>query len=482
MTPVDPAQPETRRFGPVLVFRRLSEGRLHVSALVGFAEGRQAPVLATREGAAPFTLLCRQDGFQVGRFDFDLPCDESPGHYSFDGRTIPVQTCFDGDLRLAFASCNGQEHGDFDRPEPARNALWARMGAEHAARPFALLLHGGDQIYADQDVRCHPLTRGWPDRLPADVTPGDLDDIARALRSAFVARYCQLFASEGYAHVAARIPSLAMWDDHDICDGWGSLERSRLNSAIGQTLFRTAREMFLLFQHAATEADIPALFHDPAGRSLGWRHSFPGFEVVAPDLRSERGRRQIMGPRGWAMMEELRDAPDLPPQVFMISSVPLLGPRLSLLEMLLVLIPSMQKYEDDLRDQWQSRAHRAEWQRMLGLCLSVLRRASMTVLSGEIHLATQARMRGEGGRDLIQLIASGIAHDAPPPGYARALGLLAGLGEAPLPRHPIRILPLPGQTRRYVAQRNYLVLQRVEGRWQAEWELEVSGRTPPLAL
>jgi len=141
----------------------------------------------------------------------------------------------------------------------------------------------------------------------------------------------------------------------------------------------------------------------------------------------------------------------------------------------------MQKYEDDLRDQWQSRAHRAEWLRMLSLCLDVLDHAPVTVLSGEIHLATQARMRGR-GRDLIQLIASGIAHDAPPQGYDRALGLLARLGEAPLRGHPIRIAPLPGQTRRYVAERNYLTLTRRSGQWSAAWELEQSGLTPPLDL
>ncbi|MCC5957336.1 MAG: hypothetical protein JJU07_14645 [Natronohydrobacter sp.] len=271
-----------------------------------------------------------------------------------------------------------------------------------------------------------------------------------------------------------------MWDDHDICDGWGSLERSRTRSAIGQTMFTVAREMFLLFQHGATEADIPNLFADADGEALGWHHHFPDFEIIAPDLRSERGRRQIMGTRGWAMMDALRTGP-VAKHVFLVSSVPLLGPRLSIVERIMMLMPSMQKYEDDLRDQWQSRAHRAEWQRMLSLCLDVLKHSDMTVLSGEIHLATQARMKG-GARDLIQLIASGIAHDAPPQGYARALGFLAGLGEAPLADHPITISPLPGQTRRYVAERNYLVLCRRTGQWNAQWELEHSGRTCPLSL
>jgi hypothetical protein len=472
--------PSLHPFGPVLLFRGVGDGQVRLAALVGYPETAPRPSLDCDTGAAAYTELMRLDGFVVARFDFALSCDATPGQYVFNGQSHAVQTRFDTDMTLAFASCNGQEHGDFDRPEPQRNAMWARLLADHARQPFALLLHGGDQIYADQDAKSHPLTEGWPDSLPRDVTAAQMLDVERCLRRAFMARYTRLFASSAFAQVCSQIPSLAMWDDHDICDGWGSLERSRTRSGIGQTLFTVAREMFLLFQHGAREADIPALFADPEGLALGWHYRLPGVDIIAPDLRSERGRRQIMGARGWAMMEGLRSGP-VAEHVFMVSSVPLLGPRLSIIERIMMLIPSMQKYEDDLRDQWQSRAHRAEWQRMLSLCLEVLERSSMTVLSGEIHLATQARMTG-GRRDLIQLIASGIAHDAPPQGYARALGWLAGLGEAPLPSHPIRISPLPGQTRRYVAERNYLVLRRQAGQWSAAWELESSGRTAPLAL
>ncbi len=473
-------QPKAKPFGPVLIFRGLRAGNLHLAALVGHYDFAPRPSLQSDAGEGTYTELLRLDGFVIARIDFALRCDVSPGQYVFNGQTFDVQTQFEGDLRIAFASCNGQEHGDFDRPEPQRNAMWRRLHNDHAQRPFALLLHGGDQIYADQDVKSHPLTQGWPDKLPREVTGAEVLDIERSLRRAFIARYTELFASQTFAEVCSQIPSLSMWDDHDICDGWGSLERSRTRSAIGQTLFNVAREMFLLFQHGATEGDIPTLFADKQGEALGWHHHFPGFDIIAPDLRSERGRRQIMGARGWAMMDALPTRP-IAEHVFLVSSVPLLGPRLSIVERIMMLMPSMQKYEDDLRDQWQSRAHRAEWQRMLSLCLKVLEQSSMTVLSGEIHLATQARMKGQ-SRDLIQLIASGIAHDAPPQGYARALGILAGFGEAPLRAHPIKISPLPGQTQRYVAERNYLALQRKSGLWSAEWELEQSGRTQPLSL
>lgn len=162
----------------------------------------------------------------------------------------------------------------------------------------------------------------------------------------------------------------------------------------------------------------------------------------------------------------------------------LLGPRLSLLETLMVVIPRMQKFEDDLRDQWQSRAHRDEWRRMLRLARDMARRDGhdLTSISGEIHLATRAYMDlGEGLR-LHQLVASGIAHRAPPKAWARMLGALSWLGESPLPDHPIRIARLPDQRSRYLAERNYLVLKRLDHNWRARWELEASGTTPALDI
>lgn len=96
-------------------------------------------------------------------------------------------------------------------------------------------------------------------------------------------------------------------------------------------------------------------------------------------------------------------------QTFLLSSVSLLGP-------LMVAVPKMQKYEDDLRDQWQSRAHRAEWQRMLRLVRDMALRDghNLTAVSGEIHPATRATMDLGQGLLLHQLVASGMAHRTPP--------------------------------------------------------------------
>lgn len=477
--PSDDADPIT---GPVLFLDDLRDGLMHLAALF-IAPGDAVPgPVETEEGTvAPVLLACYQ-GARVYRARFTRPADR-PSDYRWNGRRHQIAGGLTGDLRIAYVSCNGEEHGDLHRDGSERNAMWARLEAEHAARPFALLLHGGDQVYADEETRAHPLSADWPERLPSDPSQRDLADLREVLRERFFARYAALYRAPEFARIAACVPSLMQWDDHDICDGWGSLPRSRSYSPVGQTLFSVAREAFLVFQQAAAGDDLPARFTDRAGLHLGWRVSVPGLRIVAPDLRSERTRRQVMGPEGWRAMEEEAARPE-PGRMLLMSSVPLLGPRLSLLEMLMVAVPRMQKYEDDLRDQWQSRAHRASWKRMLRLVRDTARRErqEVTVLSGEIHVATRAVMEIGGGLLLHQLVSSGIAHRAPPKSYARALGALAWLGEGPLPGHPIRIERIPGQRARYLAERNYLILARDADRWSASWDLEGPGRSPPLPL
>src|SRR5690606_5667991 len=121
-------------------------------------------------------------------------------------------------------------------------------------------------------------------------------------------------------------------------------------------------------------------------------------------------RDRVMGEPGWRVLGDALAAAQ-PGRVLLLSSVPALGPRLSWVEALLHITPRMEKYEDDLRDQWQSPAHREEWRRFLRLLIETHTRGDtpVTVLSGEIHLATRGTMDSAAG-PLHQLVASGITH------------------------------------------------------------------------
>ena len=468
--------------GPILFLDDIGASGAQLSALF-IAAGRARPEpVRTVDGVHAAERLADYDHATVWRARFHLPADR-PSSYQWSGESYDVAGDLRGDMRIAYVSCNGEEIGDLEREGSERNAMWARLREDHRSAPFSLLLHGGDQVYADQVTEGHPLSENWPEHIPKDPSRADLADLRHHLRERFLERYTGLYRAPEFAWIAARVPSLMQWDDHDICDGWGSLPRSKTYSPVGQTLFEVARESFLTFQHASADGDLPRRFHDPSGLHLSWSVRTAGLRILAPDMRSERTRRAIMGEGGWAMMRAEAAAP-VQGHTFLMSSVPLLGPRLSLLEALMVAVPKMQKYEDDLRDQWQSRAHRAEWCDMLRLVrdIALADGHDVTVLSGEIHLATRATMKLRTDRWLHQLVASGIAHRAPPKAWARFLGALAQLGESPLRGNPIRIRRIPGQASRYIAERNYLLLERHSDSWRARWVLEQSGTTPPLTL
>ncbi|WP_246333364.1 alkaline phosphatase D family protein [Aureimonas mangrovi] len=471
--------------GPILYARGSDGERCVLTALVVTTQGREVPALLP-DGGEPIEPrhAAALFGHDAWLYDFALPVGTDAG-YSLAGERHPVVTDLTGDTRFAFVSCNGQENGDEDRDPEHRDVMWRRLRDEHQASPFSLLIHGGDQLYADEAVEVHPDSRRWSEAADDDrpKVPAS-EEMREALRRYFFFRYLAQMRQPAAAVLYAQVPSMMIWDDHDICDGWGSHPAPFQNSPVGQALFAAAREAFLLFQMGATADELPAIVGDRSGRSLASAAFFPGFGIALPDLRSERTPERVMGDTGWQAFENALDAMPDGARRFVISSVPTLGPRLSLVESLLDFYPKKQKYEDDLRDQWQSRGHRGEWRRWLAALerQSTEHGAAITVISGEIHLAARATMRFSNGEMLHQLVASGITHPEPPQAFAMGLALLSTLGDSPLEGRPIRIRALPGQRWRYTAERNYLVVERRGALWTAAWELERSGRTPALAI
>lgn len=462
--------------GPFLIARGSDEVSARLSAVVATPAGETPPALEPEDGEA---VAARELGTLSGRtlwvYDFSLPVKEA-ACYRIGGREWPVATDLTEDVRIAFVACNGRENGDLQDDPAERNALWADLAEKHARRPVHLMLQGGDQVYADDVWQSHPDLDAWEQagehkRAAMPLT----DEAAEAAQRFYLDRCLTVFCQPETAWLMARVPSLMMWDDHDIFDGWGSHKESSLDSPIGRGVFEAARRVFRMLQ-----LGMPA---EGPETTLSWTAEFPRLGVIAPDLRSERRPHMVMGDDGWRAFEAGLDALADKERLIVVSTVPALGPRLSLLESFIGKVPHAAKYEDDLRDQWQSRYHRAEWRRFLqALVDRVEAGQGVSVVSGEIHLATQGVLQVDDRRVIRQLVASGIAHPAPPRAWAWFLGQLARLGETPLAKHPIRLLPLPGHGSIYKAERNYLMLDRAANSWTACWRLDKSGWTPPVEL
>lgn len=351
-------------------------------------------------------------------------------------------------VRLAFASCNGAEDQDaLDKTPHGPTALWTRLGNQHAANPFHLLTLGGDQIYAD-GLWDLPSIREWAalpkrTRYAAPFT----DTMKGELEAHYLELYQSAFGDPAVADVIAQIPSVMIWDDHDIVDGWGSRPATWQASPVAAGLFEVARRAFCLVQLGVD----PERDAGPYGRD-----SVCGcVRLIVPDLRSERTRRRAMGPvehgRLASLVEATREA-----HAIVVASVPLVNADLSLLERLVAPFqPLFDFYQDDLRDQWMSYGHRREWASVMDALFALARRQPrVSVLSGEIHLGAYATAVKDGAR-IEQFIASGIAHPAPPKAFAKGYGLFAALtgnrAGISVDVHPI----FPGG-RRYVADRNWL--------------------------
>ena len=465
--------------GPILFARHADAAGYRVSAIVAVRGDTPVPRIGLADGPdlEPEPIY-RRLGVTVWRTDLTLPA-RADAAYRMGDAIYPVAADLTGDLRIAYVSCNGKEGEDDAWRLGDRNALWARLAAENAEAPFSLMLQGGDQLYADDVLTCHPAIASWA-RTPAAMRPSHpfAAEMADAAETYLLHRYLGQLAQPGIAETLARVPSLMMWDDHDIFDGWGSHPEPVQQSPVGRGLFDIACRLFRVFQQGQ-HADEPV----PDG-GLGQDFQGPAFAVVAPDLRSTRSPTRVMDEPAWQAFETMLERNRSADRVFVMSSVPALGPRLSWVEALIGIVPKVRKYEDDLRDQWQSRSHRTEWRRFLSTLDAEADDTGhpITLLSGEIHLATRGEMRLSSGAIMHQLVASGISHPPPVLLYARALGGLAALGEDPLTGQPISLHPIPGRRRIYTAERNYLVLESRGGRWTARWILERAGVSDALAL
>jgi PhoD related phosphatase len=453
--------------GPVLFFRGARDRSLDLSALVGVAVDDKPTLLETNHARVPPRRLAARRGRSLWRYDFSLPRGDDRGaEYRIGQQSwrvhLPVG---DGSLRFAFTACNGSEQGNSWQDLRARNERWLHLAAVHAERPFHLLLQGGDQLYADPIWRDVPALAAWR-RLPwwrrckAPFPP----EMADAVADDYFERYCWLWSQPQLAPLLSSIPSLMMWDDHDIFDGWGSWSAKWQRCPTFQGIWRAAREYFALFQLGATPDELPDGFSDRRGGHFAWAYRIGEVGIVAPDLRSERSRDQVMGGAGWSSFTAALQSTADCRHVLLLSSMPLVTFELTVLERLFNLVPGHQTWQDDLVDQWPSLAHWAEWTRLLRelIAFSAATGACVTSLSGEVHLGALGLIEGRGTR-IYQLTSSGIVHPPPPATAVRVLEWISARTTRPAPDLTTCLLPLPGRGQRLLRARNWLELELSPG-------------------
>ena len=464
--------------GPVLSFRGVSQaGQWQVTALVGVVSGSAFPALFIEGRAcpAPKVLLVRS---RETILRYDLSCDQQAQERTVQfgvGQggpqwqfSIPGQ---DYAPRMAYVSCNG-----FSDPSGMRklvrpeNAVWADLISNHDSdlraagyvldkeqlwhegrihdkglKRFHLLLMGGDQIYFDsiwEDVK--PLKK-WVGMSRKEQLAFK---VSVALETEIESYYFGLYANRwlpdtrrdwGHskpnldaADAMARIPTVMMWDDHDIFDGWGSYSPAMQHCELFQVLMRHARRAFWVFQLQHALDDLPPLQllqranvsqQDPQYEPMQWSAQLKGDRLALPlldgqpgfsfgyhlgpvslfvaDLRTERSRTQVLGADTWTAMQAwlntLRDGKPAHPgskcqHLIFMSSVPVAHPKLSLAEGLLDTFGQdhvLDSNADDLKDHWSHGDHEGERKRLLESLTRIAeqRMLRVSIASGDVHVA-----------------------------------------------------------------------------------------------
>lgn len=490
--------------GPVLQFRGVTPNAYRVCALIVLPLNESPPTAtllpfgtstaAQRLADLPFERPTKT----AWRYDFTLPRTTEPISYTYTLGTASGHFHVPGQgesPRMAYASCNGFSDPKLMKQVANKNERWQHMASLHARQPYHLLLMGGDQIYSDDMWRTVRSLDQWtdldrPSRNKATFTT----DMRRQVDSYFADLYIQRWSQPEPQAMLSSIPTIMMWDDHDIMDGWGSYPLEVHTCPVYQGIFEIAKRYFRVFQwHCADQESHPCAIPGQTAFSLGFT-GLGNLALLVPDLRSERQPAldahtpdQIIAPASWNALYTWLDQANSHKHLLLMSSIPVAYLDLGKIERLLTLIPGQQSLEDDLRDHWRSVPHLQERLRLIHRLLDHAQAKScrITILSGDVHVgalsvieSTRSAHSGPGAV-INQLVSTGIVHPAPPTLARYVLESMSGEVETIDRGITASMQSLLGNGRYLIGSRNWLALEPDgKNRLWAHWHLE--GQPQPL--
>jgi hypothetical protein len=442
--------------GPILQFLGNEQHTWGVSLLLITAAGDPPPTLqldAPAVAGPPISSALPGHPGTAWRFDIAVAQGDATAeiHYRCNNAShrfhVPARHHAPS---LGYVSCNGFSDLRVKKSLKAPQALWSRLARLHeqtdrvdttAFGPLHLLLMGGDQVYSDDLWTALPELLAWtelpwPQRIRAPFTAS----MRSALQTHYTRLYLDHWSQPEQAAVLASVPTVMMWDDHDIIDGWGSHPVELHDCEVFQGIFATAKAAFELFQRQMLGARPPATLPEQLHHNSAYRFGSTGLLVL--DMRSERRPRrgdvdatggllhaeQVMSEQSWRAVYHWLDQHATGAggmkHLYVMSSIPVVHPSFELLEKMLGIFPGQQSLEDDLRDHWTSPPHKAERLRLIHRLLKASENGTrVTILSGDVHVAAvggiesdRTDIRGN-ARVINQLTASGVVHP-PPPGVA----------------------------------------------------------------
>ncbi|MEX1035359.1 MAG: alkaline phosphatase D family protein [Sneathiella sp.] len=394
---------------------------------------------------------------------------------------------------FAYASCNGFSDLALMHKTENPHKLWQDMEVAHGKAPFSLLLMGGDQLYADSIWTSVPELQEWNTLSQDDKIARTANVTMRPQIDKFYDKLYQTrWSDPSMSKMLASIPSVMMWDDHDIFDGWGSFPDDLQGSEVFKYIFDTAKKYFEMFQ---IRSRFNTSLLDKAADHYAFGFSFRGYNILALDNRAERTLQRVMSDSQWASLIAHLDGVT-EGHLLVLSAVPVVYRDFSLTEGFFDATPWEEELTDDLKDHWRAKNHQGERARLIHKLLSSTRQRNpepppgerqiatfkTVILSGDVHIGCIGVIHDQARNLKVhQVVSSGIVH--PSPSRLQWLGIMAAtndrteyLDEA----QDIRISMLtPFASDQYIRARNFVTLELgTDNKLWINWESE--GKDAPV--
>ena len=350
--------------------------------------------------------------------------------------------------RGGFFSCNGFDASVSEQKKSKLKAgnVWEHLNSIHDEKQLHLLIWGGDQNYIDFIFEDVPYLKEWVEMdWNTKWTCDFRDDLREQVEQYHFNAYLENWERPEVKNVLASIPSIMMWDDHDIFDGAGSYPPLLHDSPMMSGLFKTAQKMRLLFQHHTTvdKARDHGLFGYQSYNFLTF--CGPNLALIGSDDRSERNIEQVKDAKSWDIIFEKLDQNIHNVQhLIVIFPVPFSIVRFQLAENCFEHLKNLShrcrnlplvkqtnsifglpELYDDLLDEWTHEAHINERNQVLERFqqLAEKKRVRITFFSGDVHCCGISRFKTHDKNEpapiydsklMYQVISSAIVNLPPP--------------------------------------------------------------------
>lgn len=317
--------------------------------------------------------------------------------------------------RIFTCSCNGDGSKLPDHQQADDMYMWKKMCEVHSEYPCHLLIMSGDQIYADTMWQHVQYLKNQTDLIKDKdkLVNFQLGTTRDQLRTELCEFYEQLyFDSWGHSDIAfmlASTPSLMMWDDHDIFDGYGSHDSKVQNSELVRMIYEVASYYFKLFQSRPANINV---YLSSKLEHFAQHISYRNYEFFALDGRSQRNQTRVCSN---AQYQELKsrliqgvfnngkyDNATNPKILCMIIAVPIAHFHYSKFAFGIASVFSGGDFrndsKDDTLDQWSHTNHRDEQKKLLDIITQASNKNDVRyscVVSGDVHSAGVAQAYGE---------------------------------------------------------------------------------------